>query len=145
MLVLIWASHDVYAKCGMWKYTVKGTIKIQNSPNPRDLSPLEGARLYIYFDEAESTFPEGFSSKYPDFFYTTNNGEYEATAYFERRDTVTFFGGTTCKDYDPTIVEVIILREGKEANRRIFHQKDFKVSGDKKEKLIQLPEITVWK
>jgi hypothetical protein len=144
MIVIISAS-ELFAKCAMVKYVVKGTVKNKNTPKPLDLMPLEGAQVFIYFDEAGSTYSEGYDTKYPDFFYTDKNGNYEASVFFLPRETFSILAGEKCLNNDPTLLEVLIFRKGASSYRRIFHEKDFNVSGEDKDKSIQLPEIIIWR
>jgi hypothetical protein len=75
----------------------------------------------------------------------TLSGEFEGTIFFLPEETFSILFGERCHKNDPKIIELIIFREDKKAIRQVLHEKDFKVSVDKEERLIQLPEIQIWK
>jgi hypothetical protein len=125
----------VAAKCAMEPYRIEGKLVEEDSR-----TPISGASVFVFFDDQEGTWSQGYETKYPDYFTTDTSGNIAATAYFDRYSGYNSVVGDQCKA-TPARITLVIVDKAHLTKRLEFKTKQLKISGSDFEKLISLPVI----
>jgi hypothetical protein len=122
-LSIILINARSYCKCPLAEWEIVGRVISRTSK-----MPIEGAEVFVFLDENNSTSSNGYYTKYPDFFVTGEGGMFHATSYidtFERRG---FFGiGPDICTRRPKNIEVLVVKEGFLTMRKSFDRSEFEM------------------
>jgi hypothetical protein len=123
------------AKCPMRPYIFAGKIV-----HFEYHSPIQGAKVFLFLDKQESTYSRGFETKYPDFFLTNVEGNFNASSYFKSYSGYSLFDGDQCNK-NPEVIELLIVHEGFLTKRMIFDISILESNREGSEKIYNLPII----
>lgn len=134
MLILL-IGGSAQAKCPLISWHVTGRV-VSLKTN----SGIEGAQIFIFLDESESTNTAGYGTKYPDFFLTSDEGSYSAVSYFDSFKQRFIWGGDECSRV-PSIVEVVVVKAGFLTKRKQFTKSEIRMTEEEDSHKILLPDI----
>jgi hypothetical protein len=119
------------AKCPYKPYTIIGVVR-----NAKTNQYINGAKLFFFFDDQQSTLANGYETRYPDFFTTNQQGAFRAKAFFPT------YSGWLFSDLcgkKPKRLMVIVTAEGF-TTKRLAYKLDGLIGDDK---TINLPSISI--
>jgi len=131
------AVASASAKCPLLEWHVTGKVV-----SAQDKALVEGAKVFVFLDDSESTNSAGYGTTSPDYFLTSADGMYSAKSYFDSFQSWSLLTGDECSK-KPSLVEVIVVKEGYLTKRRRFPKSEIKLTEDKGSREIALPEITI--
>jgi hypothetical protein len=123
------------AKCAIEPYRIDGKLIDEGSKRP-----ISGANVFVFFEEQEGTWSDGYETKYPDYFTTGASGNIVARAYFDRYSGYSSTTGDQC-NATPASITLVIVDRAHLTKRVAFKTKQLKISGNEFEKSISLPVI----
>jgi hypothetical protein len=129
--------NTVYSKCALVKWEIVGSVISEATK-----TPIEGAKVFVFFDDSEFTNSNGYYTGYPDFFVTQGDGNFHAISYidsFERRG-ILGIGPDICSR-TPKNLELIVVKEGFLTVRRKFNIAEYKTKETDEMRKIKLPDI----
>jgi|GEM_PF-2704425 hypothetical protein len=129
------AVAPAFAKCPLIEWHVVGRVV-----SAKEKSPIEGAQVFVFLDESESTKSAGYGTTSPDYFLTSADGTYLAKSYFDSFQSWSMLRGDQCSK-KPSLVEVVVVKEGYLTKRKRFAESEIRLTEGKDERTITLPEI----
>ena len=111
------------AKCAMVPHVVDGALLRRGTDEP-----IGGATVLVFLNRQVHILPDGYDSEYPDFVISGVDGSYAARSYLDPFNGLWLFGlgGHRC-DAKLESVEVVVLKKGYFASRRVFRRKQFEI------------------
>jgi hypothetical protein len=94
----------VFGKCPIAKYEITGVVQEEKT---NEL--IADAKLFFFLDDAQSTFANGYETKYPDYFKTNTQGSFTAAAWMDTYSG--WFPQDRC-NRKPKLLSVITVAEG---------------------------------
>jgi hypothetical protein len=128
-LVLV---EELSAKCAAQPYKILGKII--------DASSKQGvaeATLLFFFDNYQTTWSGGYDTKYPDFFKSSGNGDFTASAWFDTFKSYSARSGHNC-DAKPITLTIIVTAPEYLSKRIELGKKDLLITEGRDESIIHL-------
>ena len=76
--IQLFTAGAASGKCPYRGYEITGIVQEEKTSQG-----IANAKLLFFFDEEQSTFANGYETKYPDYFKTDALGAFKATAHFD--------------------------------------------------------------
>jgi len=134
---MILFNATAHPKCALVRWQIVGRVISESTK-----APIEGAKVFVFLDDSESTDSNGYYTKYPDFFLTQADGMFHAASYIDSFKRRSIFGiGPDICSRKPKYIELFVIKEGSLTLRKRFNKSQYEMQQTDEIRRIILPDI----